>query len=615
MKSLWTSVMAIVVLFFLLAGAANAQNWTGFLYSGGTYTTISPPGATYTYVYGINKGGQIVGYYSTASGTYGFLYSGGSYTTISPPGAAGTFANAINDAGQITGYSGYNYNPSPYQGFLYSGGSYSTISPPGSTETLPSAINNAGQITGTSNASGQQSFIYSGGTYNTISFPGATTTYARAINDAGQITGYYANASEASFLYSGGTYSTISFPGATYAWTDGINNAGQVIGVTAGGPGTPVYGSFLYSGGTYSTISFPGATEETWVLGINNGGQIVGYYQVLPGGPSYGFLYSRGGYTTVNPPGATVSLAIAINDAGQIVGNYVPGAVPQEIAACKEVTLGGNALVDSYNSTNGSYASQVGAGGHAGSDGNVQTRGAGANITLSDEAAIYGNASATGSVISSGHAEVHGTTSQNQPTSPCDPLGVESIVEKNRPSGHPTSVRLSDKKTETLMAPGTFYLTGVRLGGESMLTVSGTGNATMFIDGDLSISEDASLIVTNGVMLTIYITGNIFTGHHDTEAYHRDREPYPEDSRHSRGGIINQGPSTDLIIYASATKGKQVRIGGNSELGGALYAPLSHISVTGNSEIMGAVRGMTVTGSDNAGFHYDEASTSLLLGW
>ena len=49
-------------------------------------------------------------------------------------------------------------------------------------------------------------------------------------------------------------------------------------------------------------------------------------------------------------------------------------------------------------------------------------------------------------------------------------------------------------------------------------------------------------------------------------------------------------------------------ISGDSLLVGSLYAPLSNISATGNSAIRGGVRGMTVTGSGNAGFHYDKAT-------
>ena len=37
----------------------------GFIYSGGSYTTINVPGSEYTEAYGINDEGQIVGLYET----------------------------------------------------------------------------------------------------------------------------------------------------------------------------------------------------------------------------------------------------------------------------------------------------------------------------------------------------------------------------------------------------------------------------------------------------------------------------------------------------------------------------------------------------------------------
>jgi probable HAF family extracellular repeat protein len=72
---------------------------------------------------GINDLGQIVGYYIDSSGTeHGFLYSGGTYTTLDDPvGAKGTLVSGINDAGQIAGVyldssgaqHGFLANPSP----------------------------------------------------------------------------------------------------------------------------------------------------------------------------------------------------------------------------------------------------------------------------------------------------------------------------------------------------------------------------------------------------------------------------------------------------------------------------------------------------------------------
>jgi probable HAF family extracellular repeat protein len=83
---------------------ANFNNHA-FLFSGGVYTTIDDPLATFsTQALGINDLGQIVGRYTDATGTHGFLFSGGAYTTLDDPLAVNvTSASGINDMGQIVG--------------------------------------------------------------------------------------------------------------------------------------------------------------------------------------------------------------------------------------------------------------------------------------------------------------------------------------------------------------------------------------------------------------------------------------------------------------------------------------------------------------------------------
>ncbi len=76
-----------------------------FATSAGTFTTVDAPGATITYVYRINDGGQIVGVFQdSASDLHGYLRtSGGAFTTFDAPGATETHADGINSAGQIVG--------------------------------------------------------------------------------------------------------------------------------------------------------------------------------------------------------------------------------------------------------------------------------------------------------------------------------------------------------------------------------------------------------------------------------------------------------------------------------------------------------------------------------
>jgi hypothetical protein len=55
---------------------------------------------------------------------------------------------------------------------------------------------------------------------------------------------------------------------------------------------------------------------------MNAQGQIVGWF-IKGDGTVHGFLLSRGVYTTIDFPGAVISIPSDISDAGQIVGAYL----------------------------------------------------------------------------------------------------------------------------------------------------------------------------------------------------------------------------------------------------------------------------------------------------
>lgn len=74
---------------------------------------------------------------------------------------------------------------------------------------------------------------------------------------------------------------------------------------------------------TYMTIDFPGSMG-TFAFGINDAGQIVGEYVDATG--AHGFLYASGGFSTVDFPGVKFTQAFGINASGQIVGDYTDGS-------------------------------------------------------------------------------------------------------------------------------------------------------------------------------------------------------------------------------------------------------------------------------------------------
>ena len=133
-------------------------------------------------------------------------------------------------------------------------------------------------------------------------------------------------ASTHGFLYSHGVFTSIDFPGAYFTRAHGINSAGEIVGSMAF-PGVGGTSAFLYSQGTFRVInnpnsSSPGGDPVTVALGINDSGQIVGIFTDLGGYRA--FLYDKGTFTTLDfpPESGTPEVAYGINNAGKIVGSF-----------------------------------------------------------------------------------------------------------------------------------------------------------------------------------------------------------------------------------------------------------------------------------------------------
>ena len=249
-----------------------------------------------------------------------------SFTQLDFPGATSTYIAGINDAGQIVGsYTNASTGVGVTGNFLYSSGNFVPLDLPGTV----AGINNVGQIFGTSESIGSSSgFIYSGGTLTPFNVPASlgTATQITGVNDIGQTIGTYNDGYPGQgFLYSGGVFTSFGvLPGSPPQGfvPYGINDAGQIVGQTLtmrSVPPPPPPDSYLFSDGAFSEIFAGGPlTHTTLAVAINNAGQIVGSYEAF--GPSGGFLYSNGASSDIgvllgkNPTG--------INDLGQIVGNF-----------------------------------------------------------------------------------------------------------------------------------------------------------------------------------------------------------------------------------------------------------------------------------------------------
>ena len=164
-----------------------------------------------------------------------------------------------------------------------------------------------------------------------IDVPEATATAANG-NSTHEIVGQFDDAEENThgFVWNKGAPTTINVTGAVFTILNGINAAGDVMGT---------YGdeernhAFVMIKGLLTTLDPPGDSSSQGGF-INAKGEAVGTYR--DGNPNppdqvnkrRGFIWRKGMFTntSINVPGDHPlfgTVALGINDIGEIVGNYV----------------------------------------------------------------------------------------------------------------------------------------------------------------------------------------------------------------------------------------------------------------------------------------------------
>lgn len=169
--------------------------------------------------------------------------------------------------------------------------------------------------------------------YVAIDVPGSRLTSAMGINDAGDVVGTFAHTQlpgqfsfSDAFLLRHGELTTIEFPHAPgekpdtteAAWD--INNAGTVVGVIRQGHG--MLEGFKYDNGNFDIISSP-EFEVHGAFGINDHGTIVGNFFFPRESLSGTYFLRQGVFTRFSVPGATDTRVYGINNAEEVVGQYV----------------------------------------------------------------------------------------------------------------------------------------------------------------------------------------------------------------------------------------------------------------------------------------------------
>ena len=190
--------------------------YKGFAFKGAKYTTIVFPGAqSFTQANGVNDSNTIVGDFTDKAGiTHGFLLKDGKFSRLDAKSGFSTYISGINKAGNLVGYIDNNGNS---KGFVKIGGKIKTFTFMGNATYafgINSAENSVGYFIPPPFIASHGFFRAANGQMTQLDFPGSISTNCLGINDAGVITGFYLDSNNVAhgFTHKNGQFLSYSLP-------------------------------------------------------------------------------------------------------------------------------------------------------------------------------------------------------------------------------------------------------------------------------------------------------------------------------------------------------------------------------------------------------------------
>ncbi len=135
-------------------------------------------------------------------------------------------------------------------------------------------------------------------------------------------------------------------------------------------------------------------------------------------------------------------------------------------------------------------------------------------------------------------------------------------------------------------SPEVYHISSFSMSGNNTITV--VGPTVIIVDGDFKLSGQAELnIVGTESYLKIYVGGDLdLTGK----------------------GVLNSEQKPEAFqVWGTAVSGagQSIKVAGNGDFAGILYAPNADLEIKGNGNVSGAAVGEDITLTGNAAFHYD----------
>jgi hypothetical protein len=247
------------------------------------------------------------------------------------------------------------------------------------------------------------------------------------------------------------------------------------------------------------------------------------------------------------------------------------------------VTLGSGVLVDSFDSTLGSYGSQtrqtVNATSIVDTHGDIRSN---AGITFAAGDGIFGKVTAGPGGLLSGilaSTFLFGSTATATQKAPMPSVVVPTIA-----SSGPKSVMSSDPVAARTLVPGNYHFDSLTLGNTSAFTIQGP--ATVVVDAFTGNYGCSLHVDATAGPVQIYFTGS---------------------SSFSSSMNVTSSGATAKDISLVFTSTNPVTLSANSSLLGTVYAPNASCRVRRRWEVFGAVTAKSLTVSSSAKIHYDQA--------
>ncbi len=250
------------------------------------------------------------------------------------------------------------------------------------------------------------------------------------------------------------------------------------------------------------------------------------------------------------------------------------------------LAVSGQVLLDSYDSSAGSYASQLGAAGVNGAAQHNGDIGSNQGLMLSDDATIFGKAvPGPGSSVSlTGNASVSGSTNPAQKPVKLPPISVPSF-----PDQGPLVA------SNMVLGSGSYHYSSLQIASGSTLTIAGPAQVVL---GACALEAGAQLIVDPSAgPVEVFLLGSLTM---DSGSQMFPSTMNPSDFVFS---IVGDNLADPSIVFDFDAAGPT----SDTKIWGSVYAPNAHLQIDSNFELFGSMVSKELNLGGTAKLHFDEA--------